>query len=237
MKGIVALRIALKLLLAGIFLSAFTVVRAMAVTPVISAYPLLSSRLVGEDFTVTIRIAGVTRLYGWSVDLRWDPEILSLTEVTEGPFMKDFGPETFLATMINNTFGYLRADSSFSHPVPPSGANGEGALAYVTFVAKSTGQTALRFAETDIITAEGAEIWHQTRDGYFDNRIFTTYNELVEDCSSLLSNYTRLQEDYARNADELNLARNINYLLIVTVVALITTTAYIALRKHELKGA
>ena len=98
---------------------------------------------------------------------------------------------------------------------------------------------ALRFDSkmTAFITADAYSIWHQTQDAYFDNRLLTTHTELLDDYSSLLSNYTRLQEDYKTSTDELGMARNLNYLLVITTVAFIATTAYFALRKPKLKGA
>ncbi len=236
MKRVVVFRIALKLLLTGVFLSAFIVQRAIASSTVVSVYPTMSSRPLGEDFTITITIVGVRNLYGWSMELTWNPAILNVTETTEGSFMRNFGPETYLSTMINNTAGCLRTGSTFSHPVPPSGANGDGALAYVTFMAESSGQTILHLS-TVLITAEGNNIWHQTRDGFFDNRLLTTYSELLDDSSLLLSNYTSLQEDYKMIADELGVTRSISYLLIITTVAFIATTVYFAQRKPKLKDA
>jgi len=241
MKRVVAFRIALKLLLTGVFLSAFIVRDAMASSTVVSVYPVISSRLIGEDFTVSITIADVWYLYGWSLDLRCDPEILNVTEITEGPFLRSFGPRTCFSRRINSTTGFLTADSGFSHPVPPLGAHGTGTLAYVTFAVKSIGQTTIHLT-IDLIRIgyddrTVSSIYHQTKDGYFDNRLLTTYNELLENDFSLLSNHTRLQEDYKTNTDELSMARNINYLLIVTTVAFVATTAYFALRKPKLKGA
>jgi hypothetical protein len=84
-----------------------------------------------EPFTVELKATSITNLKGYSVTLSYDPTLISLQEVTEGPFFSEKG-KTFFYTkedqdtiLIDNAL--LGTDLSIS---------GEGTLAILSFTCK-----------------------------------------------------------------------------------------------------
>ena len=57
----------------------------------------------GTLFSADIRVDNATDLSGWSSGLKWNPSLLQLVSINEGPFLKDVYPTLFLAPN-NNPF-------------------------------------------------------------------------------------------------------------------------------------
>jgi len=96
-----------------------------------------------QDFTVELKATSITNLKGYSVTLSYDPTLISLQEVTEGPFLSAKG-KTFFYTkedestiLIDNVL--LGTDLSIS---------GEGALATLSFTCLKAGSTSIEFSLT-----------------------------------------------------------------------------------------
>ena len=96
-----------------------------------------------QDFTVELKATSITNLKGYSVTLSYDPTLLSLQEVTEGPFLSEKG-KTFFYTkedqstiLIDNAL--LGTDLSIS---------GEGTLATLSFTCLKAGSTSIEFSLT-----------------------------------------------------------------------------------------
>ena len=94
-----------------------------------------------EDFTVELKAISITNLKGYSVTLSYDPTLISLQEVTEGPFLSTKG-KTFFYTkedrstiLIDNVL--LGTDLSIS---------GEGTLATLSFTCLKAGSTGIEFS-------------------------------------------------------------------------------------------
>jgi hypothetical protein len=94
-----------------------------------------------QDFTVELKAASITDLKGYSVTLSYDPILLSLQEVTEGPFLSEKG-KTFFYTkedqdtiLIDNVL--LGTDLAIS---------GEGTLAILSFTCLKAGSTSIEFS-------------------------------------------------------------------------------------------
>jgi len=99
----------------------------------------------GGTFTVNVTVAGVSEVYGWQVNITFNPQILNVENVTEGSFLKQSNKTVFMKT-IHNTDGYVQLASTF-YPVPEHGASGSGLLAQVTFTVKGSGSSSLHFEE------------------------------------------------------------------------------------------
>jgi len=129
---------------------------------------------IGETFTVSVSVLNVRNLYGGQFNLTFDPTILSVSGVTEGPFLKQVAKTIFLRK-IDNTAGFVLAASTFMPPFPPEGAYGNGTLAGVTFKVKSFGQTLLEFVVgtrlLTVIESVLVPIEHVTEGGYFRSMI------------------------------------------------------------------
>ena len=94
-----------------------------------------------QDFTVELKATSITNLKGYSVTLSYDPTLISLQEVTEGPFLSTKG-KTFFYTkeeqstiLIDNVL--LGTDLSIS---------GEGTLAILSFTCLKVGSTSIEFS-------------------------------------------------------------------------------------------
>jgi hypothetical protein len=94
-----------------------------------------------QDFTVELKATSITNLKGYSVTLSYDPALISLQEVTEGPFLSTKG-KTFFYTkedegtiLIDNAL--LGTDLSIS---------GEGTLATLSFTCLKAGSTYIEFS-------------------------------------------------------------------------------------------
>jgi hypothetical protein len=63
----------------------------------------LKNAKIGQTVEVDINVTNVRDLWGWELDyLTFNPEVLNLTQVQEGPFLKTGGP-TFFVTTLNAT--------------------------------------------------------------------------------------------------------------------------------------
>lgn len=106
----------------------------------------------GESFTVNITVTDVVinmetppysnGLYGWSVEMTFNPAIINVENVTEGPFLKQIDKRYFLPGPINNTRGHGMIGGMYNPAeTPAQGAAGSGVLATVTFTVKGKGET------------------------------------------------------------------------------------------------
>jgi hypothetical protein len=94
-----------------------------------------------EDFTVELKVTSITNLKGYSVTLSYDPTLISLQEVTEGPFFSTKG-ETFFYSKEDNAIilidcALLGKSLSLS---------GEGTLATLSFTCLKAGSTGIEFS-------------------------------------------------------------------------------------------
>jgi PKD repeat protein len=171
-----------------------------SVSPVISLDPPISTAAPGETFSVNITATNIAisetppvskGLYSWEVKISFNPDIVNVTSVTRGPFLRDaVSPEgytTAFSQKIDNIMGVVDVGESVfpkgppDPKYPPVGATGNGTLATITFQAKTVGATLLHFEEDrhflfTVISDTPVEITHQVIDGTFDNREPSTIN-------------------------------------------------------------
>ncbi len=138
----------LVLVVTGLVLVAAMIGSSRANPATISLDPASVSALgVGETFAVNVMIADVTDLYGWQFNVTFNPSVLSVESVAEGPFLATVNETMGLQRSIDNSVGYVLASSSFKPPYEaiPDGASGSGQLASITFSVKASGGSDLRF--------------------------------------------------------------------------------------------
>jgi len=152
---------------------------------VIGAHPLPCTAPVSTSFDLNITVTDVVDLYGWEFNMTFDPTVLNVTGIVEGPFLADFAasdPWVFswwLGEIIDNTNGWVSAGCSLYDAFPPTnpdGADGDGVLATVTFNVKSEGSSDLHFVYTlihlmDPVDLIPVPIPHTAEDGFFSNII------------------------------------------------------------------
>jgi len=107
----------------------------------------ISQSQIGTDFQINISISDVTNLWSWKVRLNWNPDVLNVTNVEEGPFLKSVGPTLFPPPPQRN--GYLTEVSCTL--LSPSSASGDGVLATVTFKVLASGQSSIILNETELL--------------------------------------------------------------------------------------
>ena len=97
---------------------------------------------VGGTFTVQLKAENISDLAGWQSDVVFDPAVLTVSNVSEGSFLKQGGGRThFLKGTIDNTKGRITGIGSAR--ISEGAASGEGTLLSVTFTAKANGESRL----------------------------------------------------------------------------------------------
>jgi len=95
-------------------------------------------------FNVNVTVTDVTELYGWAFNMTFNPAVLNIENVTEGPFLKQAGI-TLFAKKTDYTIGYLAVSAAFVPPNPAHGVNGSGVLSNIVFKVMSQGSSTLHF--------------------------------------------------------------------------------------------
>jgi len=146
-------------------------VGATSSMPRIFVDPPTSTVLVGQTFGISVSVVNITdddSLYGWEMELTFDPTVLKALSVTEGPFLKKAGDTFWIPPQIDNAAGTVKAGSMLIFPFPPKGAVGDGTLATIAFKALSGGITALGLKYTSLSTIKAdipSPIVHTKADG------------------------------------------------------------------------
>lgn len=111
----------------------------------------------GVDIPIELRIDDVSRLYGYRVQLRFDPTLLQVKDVSPG----DDGVQVALGEFLDpiNSFVLLnRADNaagtvdmSITQTSPATGANGSGLLGTITFRGRAGGTSQVTLPEVVLV--------------------------------------------------------------------------------------
>ena len=87
-----------------------------------------------------MQVSGATDLYGYQLDLGFDPTIVTALGVTEGPFLGTGGSTLFIPGVIDNTGGTISANAN-SLETAVAGVSGNGTLLNVSFTSNGAGST------------------------------------------------------------------------------------------------
>lgn len=132
----------------------------------------------GGTFNVDVTVTDVTNLFNWQFVIRFNPAILHVHNVTEGPFLGSTGEKTiFLTPKIDNNKGNVFAGATFlpAPSWPEEGVTGSGVLATIVFNVTGRGTTTLEFKKDEprlgTIMAGGVsvELPNDAIDGSFSN--------------------------------------------------------------------
>jgi hypothetical protein len=124
--------------------------------------PPESTAVLGQSVTVNVTVSDVANLYGFEFEIRCDPTILKILNVTEGDFLKK-GGETFFWPEINETEGYVYVLSTLFRVT--KGVDGDGTLVTITFETIGEGTTTVSFYVTKLSDSQPKPIAHITNDG------------------------------------------------------------------------
>jgi PKD repeat protein len=136
---------------------------------------------VGGNFTINVKIANVTRLYGLDIQLRWSPLNLRCighkVKMPRGSKYPDgilYGSIITINDVVNES-GVAGAEpgtlyrltvASFGVPPPPT-FNGSGTVFNMTFTVLQQGECDIYFTSTDLSDNLAKPIPHEVKDGYF----------------------------------------------------------------------
>jgi hypothetical protein len=95
-----------------------------------------------KDFNVELNTDSIANLKGYSVTLSYDPALVRLQEVAEGPFLSEKG-ETFFNKTIDNNKGTALIDCVLLGP--NLSTSGDGTLATLFFTCLKAGSTSITF--------------------------------------------------------------------------------------------
>src|SRR5271169_1310827 len=105
--------------------------------------PLTATSATGGTFTVDVNVSNVSDLYGYQLDLTFNPSVLSAVSITEGSFLQSGGnTTTFLPGTIDNVGGTIALNADTINGAVP-GVTGSGELIAFTFDAIGAGTSAL----------------------------------------------------------------------------------------------
>jgi Cohesin domain/PEP-CTERM motif len=116
--------------------------RPALATPVLSV-PATTNATQFDTFTVDVSIADAVDVIGFQFDLTYDETLLTVTDVTEGPFLGSGGAGTvFLPGDFTTTPGSITFTLGALSGLDP-GINGGGVLAHIVFTPILPGASAL----------------------------------------------------------------------------------------------
>jgi len=131
----------------------------------------------GTTFTVNVNVSNVEDLYGWQINMTFNPEVVNTTaaSIVEGPFLKQAGTTISAGKIVDNVGGCLLV-GYLLFPTPSQGASGNGTLVRITFTVRAAERaTLLQFVEgtkmNSVVQGNKVPIPHTTEDGTFDNRV------------------------------------------------------------------
>gem|GEM_PF-1816988 len=106
---------------------------------------------VGDTFKIYINIENVLDLYGYSVGLKWNPEILSCSSFTYNWTFIPPPPDTLTVSgTINNVAGKVYPPYSASL-ITDYGVSGNGTLFQAEFLVKAYGETSIELDSVDLL--------------------------------------------------------------------------------------
>jgi hypothetical protein len=116
---------------------------------------VITGLLPGDIFKVNVTISGVpaNNLSMWVLTLKWDSTVLNLTEIIEGPYLKQVGTTVFTWGEWNNDVGYVEGLTCATMDLTPSPQT-SGILVTFTFNTTAAGTSSI-----DLTSPEGAKSW------------------------------------------------------------------------------
>jgi general secretion pathway protein D len=103
--------------------------------------PPTLSQAKGSTFTVNVLLSGGQNVYSVPVQLNYDPNQVSVVNVSNGGFLSQDGQAVALVHRDDPLTGTLQVTAT--RPPGAGGVSGQGAVVTITFMAKAPGQSAL----------------------------------------------------------------------------------------------
>jgi hypothetical protein len=123
-----------------------------------------------KNFKINLTVINATDLYRWQTEIYYKSQVINVTNVAEGSFLKTYGTTMFEVNInreYNATHGKITLMQTLLHA--ELGAYGDGQLAELTFHVLDLGDTPISIFNDKLYNSEGIEIAHATEHGYFSN--------------------------------------------------------------------
>jgi len=114
---------------------------APAGSALVSFDPPSLNQAVGSTFTVNINMAGAHNVYSVPLQILYNPKVLQLLNVSNGPVLQQDGQAVALVHRDDSMMGILQVTAS--RPPGSNGITADGQLFTLTFQAKAPGQATL----------------------------------------------------------------------------------------------
>ena len=148
---------------------AYVILSSPPSSTVLSVEPQTAQGTTGQNFTINVSISDVTDLYSWQIELSWNPSLLNVTNIMEGPLLKSSGNSTFFSPVINNAEGNLSVLCTrlYSFGSSVTGVSGNGTLMTVQFEVIRSGACDLNLYDTQLLDSHRNAINHTAQSGHF----------------------------------------------------------------------
>ena len=114
---------------------------APAGSAIVSFDPPTLDQAVGATFTVNVNLAGGQNVYAVPLQVLYNPRVLQLLNVSNGPLLSKDGQTVALVNRDDSMAGILQLTAS--RPPGSGGISGDGAVFTLTFQARAPGQATL----------------------------------------------------------------------------------------------
>ncbi len=156
-------------------------------TAILAIEPPTSTGSVGGSFTVDVNVYDVTNLFGYSVLISFNKDVINVVELEREPFFEKppYWTEWQLADLfglpygtLDNVGGFIIVGDNFVD-LPPTGVSGSGTLFSINFSIVADGVSAIHFDEeltklSTIVEGNVVPIPCELLGGVFDNRVENT---------------------------------------------------------------
>jgi general secretion pathway protein D len=129
---------------------------------IVSFDPPTLDQAVGATFTVNVNLAGGQNVYSVPVQVLYNPRVLQLLNVSNGPLLSKDGQTVALVNRDDSMAGILQLTAS--RPPGSGGISGDGSVFTLTFQARAPGQATLSInramvknAAMQIVPASGSQ--------------------------------------------------------------------------------
>ncbi len=150
-----------------------------------------------QVFTIAVKIANVSLLYGFDIQFKWNPAILEyvnhIVKVPKNTYPDGvlYNPILPIKNEVNSTAGTYWVAYASIYPAPTF--NGTGTIFEMTFRVKSTGRCVLEILACDLANIGGTPIPRILQNGYFSNYSPTPVDIMVSPRSIVDSTKTPCQ--------------------------------------------
>ncbi len=124
---------------------------APAGSALVSFDPPSLNQAVGSTFTVNINMAGAQNVYSVPLQILYNPKVLQLLNVSNGPVLQQDGQAVALVHRDDSMMGIIQVTAS--RPPGSNGITADGQLFTLTFQAKAPGQATLSISRATLKNA------------------------------------------------------------------------------------